>query len=421
MNFKKAFLLFFSSCALCCFPSHGIERIEDQSGLTISTPSLGERKISKIRLSNGLEALLISDPDTHQSGAAMAVETGSWDDPKSRPGMAHFVEHMLFLGTEKYPEEEEMQRYLDEHGGSRNAFTMSDRTVYMFSVNNEGLDGALDRFAQFFIAPLFLPSGIARECCAIDHEFSRNVPVDGWRIHYVKKELSNPDHPFHHFCIGNKDTLASTTSNELKEWYCSHYGSDRMHLVLVSDQSLDKMEAQVDALFSQVNRKCQKEVETKSLPLLSAQTAAKMVAITPLQDLQTLTLTWELPSELGADWQARPDEIASFIVGHEGENSLLAQLKKEELALALSAGTEREGRNQCLYQISIHLTKKGVAEIDKVIERCFQGIASFRKQELPRYIYDEIRQLKTLKYAYQERKIFLIMSLDLQLIWSMNL
>ena len=194
---------------------------------------------------------MISDPETHESGAALAVGVGSWSDPEDRPGMAHFVEHLLFLGTEKYPEEEGYTRYLDEHGGSRNAFTMADRTVYMFSVNNDGFLGALDRFGQFFISPLFSPSGVDRECKAIHQEYCKDLPLDPWRMLYVKKELANKKHPFHGFCIGNAATLAKISQDELKEWYAAHYSANLMHLVVYSSLDLDTLEKE-NPLFSSV-------------------------------------------------------------------------------------------------------------------------------------------------------------------------
>ena len=120
-------------------------------------------------------------------------------------------------------------------GRSRNAFTMTDRTVYIFSVNNNGFTEALDRFGQFFVAPLFSPSGVDRECKAIHSEFCRNIPLDPWRVLYVKKELAYVDHPFHAFCIGNQDSLAQISArSELKEWYAEHYSANLMHLVVYS-------------------------------------------------------------------------------------------------------------------------------------------------------------------------------------------
>ena len=66
-------------------------------------------------------------------------------DPDNVPGLAHLCEHMLFLGTEKYPLENEYYKYLSEHGGSSNAHTSSEHTCYHFDIKPENLEGALDR------------------------------------------------------------------------------------------------------------------------------------------------------------------------------------------------------------------------------------------------------------------------------------
>ncbi|MCC5831816.1 MAG: insulinase family protein [Chlamydiales bacterium] len=393
------------------------EVIEDKSNLKIETPALSHRETRKIRLENGLEALLISDPDTKESGAALAVAVGSWDDPVDRPGMAHFVEHMLFLGTEKYPEEEGYKRYLDEHGGTPNAFTMADRTVYIFSVNNEGFSEALDRFGQFFIAPIFSPSGVDRECKAIHQEFCKDVPLDPWRVLYVKKELANSKHPFHRFCIGNSDTLERISQDELKEWYNTHYSADLMHLVVYSSESLDSLENEVATIFSNVKKKeCLPSSSTE--PLFLADKFGKMVLITPIQDLQILEMSWELPRVFGKDLEIHADKLVSHILGHEGTSSLLAQLKRENLAESISSGSFNAGKDQSLFTLSIQLTSKGVEEYETVIERCFQTIASLREVGIPRYIFDEVVELQELKYRFQSREeIFeLVSDLAMQLV-----
>lgn len=66
-------------------------------------------------------------------------------DPKNVKGLAHFCEHMLFLGTEKYPNENDYNKFLSEHGGSSNAATYPDHTIYYFDVVPEHLSNALDR------------------------------------------------------------------------------------------------------------------------------------------------------------------------------------------------------------------------------------------------------------------------------------
>lgn len=395
---KKVFLALLLSTSGFC---HQV--IEDQSNLKIDTPTLAQREERKMRLDNGLEALLISDPDTKESGAALAVAVGSWDDPEDRPGMAHFVEHMLFLGTEKYPEEAEYTRYLDEHGGTRNAFTMADRTVYMFSVNNEGFSEALDRFGQFFIAPLFSPSGVDRECQAIHQEFCKDVPLDPWRVLYVKKELANTAHPFHRFCIGNCETLARISQDELKQWYRSHYSADLMHLVVYSSKDLDSLEREVTKLFAHV-KTTNHQPSSCSEPLFVSDNFGKLTRISPLQDIQILELSWELPRCFGRDLDVHADKLVSHVLGHEGAYSLLAQLKRENLAESLSSGSVNAGKDQSLFTLSIQLTAKGVKEYETVIERCFQTIASLRESGIPRYIFDEVVEIEALKYRFQPRE-----------------
>src|SRR5579872_4220191 len=180
---KKTHLFFFLSL-ICLAPfvhaavgedAKGYKIIEDKASIPILTPSLAERKTAKLQLDNGLKVYLISDPEAEQSAAALAVEAGSWQDPKEYPGMAHFLEHMLFMGTAAYPKENEYMQFISDNGGQPNAYTASDRTVYIFSINNDAFKGAFDRFSHFFVDPLFNPSSIGRELHAVDQEHAKNI------------------------------------------------------------------------------------------------------------------------------------------------------------------------------------------------------------------------------------------------------
>ena len=83
--------------------------------VAILTPQLKDRRIEKIVLQNGMKGVVISDPTTPTTGAALSVEAGSWSDGRHE-GTAHFLEHMLFLGTEKYPSESDYERYDTDNG-----------------------------------------------------------------------------------------------------------------------------------------------------------------------------------------------------------------------------------------------------------------------------------------------------------------
>ena len=91
-------------------------------------------------LDNDLKVLIISDPETKKAAASLDVFVGSASDPEDRAGLAHFLEHMLFLGTEKYPDPNEYQSFISQHGGSRNAFTAREHTNYFFYIENSSLE-----------------------------------------------------------------------------------------------------------------------------------------------------------------------------------------------------------------------------------------------------------------------------------------
>ncbi|MEL7046408.1 MAG: insulinase family protein, partial [Pseudomonadota bacterium] len=170
-----------------------------------------------LTLDNGLKALLVSNPDTPKAAASLDVQIGSGDNPEGRGGLAHFLEHMLFLGTKKYPDPAEYERFITEHGGSRNAYTSFEHTNYFFDVDAAHLDGALDRFAQFFIAPTLDAEYVERERNAVQAEYQMGLKSDGRRGLDVLQASMNPAHPFSRFTVGSLDTLADRPGNPIRD------------------------------------------------------------------------------------------------------------------------------------------------------------------------------------------------------------
>jgi insulysin len=125
-----------------------------------------------------MNALLVNDPEADMSAASMYVGVGSLSDPDDSShhgekfnGLAHFCEHMLFLGTKKYPNENYYQKFLEDNGGDSNAATGDDYTYFYFDISNQKFGEALDIFSQFFKEPLFNKESMDREMKAIDSEY----------------------------------------------------------------------------------------------------------------------------------------------------------------------------------------------------------------------------------------------------------
>ena len=106
----------------------------DAQAETIRKSPNDDRDYRYLTLANGLRVLLVSDKDTDKAAASLVALRGSIHEPQDYPGLAHFLEHMLFIGTKKYPEVSQYQTYIAAHGGSTNAYTALDHTNYFLSL-----------------------------------------------------------------------------------------------------------------------------------------------------------------------------------------------------------------------------------------------------------------------------------------------
>lgn len=384
----------------CVFGNYTV--IPESGRLKILTPDLAERQTLKIKLDNGLEAYLVSDPKADQSSAVLVLKAGFWDDPEEHPGTAHFLEHMLFLGTKQYPVEDEYARYIIENGGMNNAMTTADYTAYMFSINNDAFPQAISRFSSFFKDPLFNPSGVTREMNAVDQEYAIMKEDDKTRSSFVLKELANPEHPFHLFNVGSLETLSKVSQETLKDWYAKHYSANLMRLMVYSNLPLDQLTAMVNQDFSGIANKNLPEYSDDAT-LLTSSVKEKWVYVTPKKDIHTLTLLWELPEKFADMLDSEPDHLLCNIMGHEGKESLLADLKKDNLAESLSCGGLKMSSEKMLLAVYVGLTQEGIQKKDIVVERIFQLLALLKEKGIPEYIFDEMKKIDVLQYQLQTR------------------
>lgn len=395
-------LVIISLCTTFLFAEDAYQRVQDECTLKILTPDLSERKTAKIRLANGLEAFLISDPGVHQSCAALAVDAGSWQDPDEYPGMAHFLEHMLFMGTKAYPKEAEYMTFISDHGGSRNAYTASDRTVYSFSINNDFFKEGVDRFAHFFIDPLFLQNSVGRELKNVDQEHGKNLEHDGWRAYMILKETGNPVHPNAKFSTGNAETLSGIPQSALQQWYESHYTANRMHLVMISPLPIDELVELASTKFTPVINRDLPEV-AYPFDLLSPQQKGHWLYIKPVKDLKTLSLIWQLPREIALDQETHSTSLVAYILANGTQNGLCEELKREKLIEGLSVSVDPFSLDCHLMNIDFSLTQQGVKQLDTIVLRTFQTLARLKETGVPRYIYDEHQKLAVMNYEHQSR------------------
>ena len=355
------------------------------------------------KLSNGLKVLLISDPETKVSSAALGVNIGSLVEKDDEEGLAHFCEHLLFMGNKKYPSENEYADYLSKNGGNSNALTQQDRTIYYFYVSNEAFEGALDRFAHFFISSTFNEGSIERELKAIDNEFSTNFNNDGARWSQLKKSEMNIKSPFNHFGSGNLKTLSQPNiRDKLLAFYKRFYTSEIMNLCIYSSKTLDESLRLVEDLFVQIpkieNFKMPRYDEVKPYEDENLKNFYKII---PVKDLNQITLEWYLP--YCNDYHANPLGFLGNVIGHEGPFTLTSSLNKDNLCNGLLAGSDKYCKAYMTFMISITLTKKGVQNYKEVILRSLKYIKTLQNKEMNKRYFDEARILKKMSFDYKPK------------------
>uniref|UniRef100_A0A8C9BYU3 Nardilysin convertase n=1 Tax=Phocoena sinus TaxID=42100 RepID=A0A8C9BYU3_PHOSS len=357
-----------------------------------------------------------------QSAAALCVGVGSFADPDDLPGLAHFLEHMVFMGSLKYPDENGFDAFLKKHGGSDNASTDCERTVFQFDVQRKYFKEALDRWAQFFIHPLMIRDAIDREVEAVDSEYQLARPSDANRKEMLFGSLARPGHPMGKFFWGNAETLKHEpkrnnidTHARLREFWMRYYSAHYMTLVVQSKETLDTLEKWVTEIFSQIpNNGLPKPNFGHLTDPFDTPAFNKLYRVVPIRKIHALTITWALPPQQ-QHYRVKPLHYISWLVGHEGKGSILSYLRKKCWALALFGGNGETGFEQnstySVFSISITLTDEGYEHFYEVAHTVFQYLKMLQKLGPEKRIFEEIQKIEDNEFHYQEQVLEIQLSM----------
>ncbi|KAJ8606973.1 hypothetical protein CTAYLR_009277 [Chrysophaeum taylorii] len=363
--------------------------------------ALDTRTYRLVELQNGLLCLLASDPEVESCACALEVGVGSLRDPF--PGVAHLTEHSLFLGTKPYPRDDDWENFISGAGGSSNAFTEDEATRYFFDAPSPALPEALERWTPFFSSPLLDPTVVRREIGAIDAEHSKNLRSDGFRVAQVESSVREVA-PFSHFATGNRDTLdRPDLLDALKNFYETYYRASDMKCVIVGRESLDQLQKAValsalkdvlPARSSDEGRRLLVRGEFRTTPIL----------VESLSSQRLLKLAWPVPcaSRLEAT-RMWAEALAAHVLGHEGPQSLLADLRRRDLATALSAGLGDEVAEYREFEINVDLTERGLDAWRSVADTCVGFVDSLAATaEWPLHAVEEPRVAAVLGFKWTE-------------------
>lgn len=366
-----------------------------------------------------------NDSGLRDAAAAVVVNAGSLHE--SIDGLAHFLEHLLFMGSAKYPAENDYESFVAQHGGSDNAWTERESTSYHLSIPQEYLWPALDRLAQFFIHPLLSPSAVDRELHAIESEFQLNRQSDTTRWQQLLSATSQPGHPYAHFPWGNhwslRDRFDQTPPLEaLRDFFDRHYYGANLSVVVLGAYSLDELERRVQDCFGNVQAKprsgggpCVYDDPIDSWDRVYQSPLSKEVGlpfgdrqrlfrIVPTKEKHALSIVWQLPPCLH-QYKSKPYDFCAHLMGHEAQGSLLAYFRQQSWATGCTVGLLDEGQTSCcsLFQALFTLTESGMEHWKDMVEATYQYIGLLRGlPTFPSWIFEELQQVNAMAYHYSD-------------------
>jgi insulysin len=343
-------------------------------------------------LPNELKVIIIVDKLSTSCGALINIGVGSTSDPIEHEGMAHFLEHMLFLGSEKYPEVKFMES-INKNGGITNASTGDTDTTYYFSINCDKFIYHLNMMADFFVSPLLKKENVNKERNAVNSESVKNLLDDNWIFNDIIKKIMINNFSFNHYTCGNLDTLSGPNLDEkVKKFFDEKYSSDIMHLIVhVNDKiNLETLVNDITKTFSEIKKKENITKEHKYGDLLICNQTLKYI---PNTDIDAMTICIQIEKKY-KNLIDTPFQLLDWIISSKSDNTIFKILEDKGYITDIDNGKIFKFDDNILYIVKFILTKKGLQNTDEIYKLFFDYINSLKSYKKIENIYDNLLLLK---------------------------
>jgi insulysin len=347
--------------------------------ILINKPKFDGRNFVGGTLDNSIKYVLITDKTLEKSFVSVSVNVGSYSNPIEFNGLAHFLEHMLFMGSKKYPKENHYFERLNELGGSSNAYTDTTETVYFFNVFDNGLDEMIDIFSRFFIDPLFNPNSIDRELNAVNSEHHKNINNDMWKQLQLSLDLANNNSPINTFMTGSLNTLNKPNIREkVIEFYNKYYTSENISICIASSKSHTELFKIIDTTFGKI-----KKAPVNKLKILKpfySENKGKTIYMKTFTNKYEILYYYEIDNQT-SHLHSKEFIIFDMILTCKTKKSLYFHLKNLGYLISISTEIKHEG----VFIILLKLTKDGYENIQYCEKLLFNFIEQIIQSDINKY------------------------------------
>lgn len=278
----------------------------------------------KFQLKNGLKVLLIESHKSPVISVQMWVKTGSADELKKEEGLSHFIEHLVFKGTDKY-KVGEIAALVEGSGGELNAYTSFDQTVFYVTISKKFGSVGLDVISQMMGFPTFDSTEIDNEREVVIEEIKRGEDSPQRQIGQLLFSTAYKKHAYKVPVIGFADNIRKVSAKKIKQYFESRYVPRNMFLVVSGDFQSAEMKKEVEKHFGGFKDFKVKKVKRAKEPVQKKPS----ITIKKSDFQETLTyVAFKAPNVKHKDVPGL--DVLSLILGQGDSSRLVHKLRIEE-------------------------------------------------------------------------------------------
>lgn len=361
-----------------------------------------KRDIRGILLNNGIKMVLISDPNTKTSSCSVGINAGYLED--NYEGTAHFLEHLLFMGSSKFPEQNTYHSYVQTCGGIDNAYTSDNVTCYYLELENEFLDKGIEMLSWFFREPLLDMKHINSEREIINSEHQKNILSDVWIMDDIFKKFIKKS-KYTNFGTGNSESLRDITKEDIMNFYNTYYTTDNMYVCIVDTDDIKTMTKKYLKYFEDIPDKKFVGEKDRFIKTKLNTIEDNLIVFKSISQYNFLNYYIILNYNNKNQIEYQLINLISFIIGSEYTESFSYYLKENDIANFIKTNADYYYDYEAIITINITLHKTSLEIIELIsmyLNSLLNKISEIDENKF-KLIYNNFRKINLLQSLYNNK------------------
>jgi insulysin len=309
-------------------------------------------------------------------------------------GLAHFTEHMLFLGSKKYNNATYFVDFVTLRHGAHNGRTKVDSSMFYFKIEKEHFLHAFDIFSRFFIDPIFNSTFIEKEINSVNSEYQKNLQLDNSKKDHVFRALSHPNSFYHRFRTGNNYTLLEYSKlNNLnlttlvENYFKEYYVPNNMKLVIIGSKNIAYYKNLVENTFGHLKYKNFNKIKEESSPF-EFYNLGYMTFYQTIKEAKELDINFVIPQKFFAEKNIpdyninNPALYFKFLIDQRVNGSLYEYFRANGYITGIKSRLKNFYPGLTVFTITILLTDKGIIDLNKIINGVLSFIEFIREEAI---------------------------------------